>query len=102
MRILQVGSRKPHLQEQAMKVFETCISYQIRLEPEWLPHEENELADFVSRIVDEDDDWQVNPELFHGLDGVWGPHSIDRFADHYNTQLPTISFSFCMPRVGGC
>ena len=33
VRILQVGSCKPHLQEQAMKVFETCISYQIRLEP---------------------------------------------------------------------
>ena len=37
VRILQVGSRKPHLQEQAMKVFQTCIDYQIRLEPDWLP-----------------------------------------------------------------
>lgn len=37
--ILQVGSRKPHLQEQAIKVFETCVGYQIRLEPEWLPRE---------------------------------------------------------------
>ena len=68
--ILQVGSRKPHLQEQAMKVFENCISYQIRLEPDRLPREENELADFIRRVVDYDD-WQVNPELFHGLDGVW-------------------------------
>ena len=33
VRILQVGSRRPHLQEQAVKVFETCISFQIKLEP---------------------------------------------------------------------
>ena len=96
VRILQVGSQKPHLQEQAMKVFETCISYQIRLEPEWLPREENELADFVSRIVDYDD-WQVNPELFRGLDCVWGPHSLDRFADNYNTQLPRFNSRFACP-----
>ena len=97
VRILQVGSRKPHLQEQAMKVFETCISYQIRLEPDWLPREENELADFISRIVDYDD-WQVNPELFYGLDGVWGPHSVDRFADDYNSHLPRFNSRFACPR----
>ena len=79
-----VGSGKPHLQKQAMKMFDTCISYQIRLEPEWLLREENELADFVSRIVDYDD-WQFHPELFQGLDGVWCPHSIDRFAIHSST-----------------
>ena len=63
VRILQVGSRKPHLQEQAGKVFESYVSFQIRLEPDWVPRKENELADFISRIVDYDD-WQVNPKLF--------------------------------------
>ena len=66
------------------------------MEPEWLPREEYELADFVSRIVDYDD-WQVNPKLFHGLDGVWGPHSIDRFANNYNTQLPQFNSHFAFP-----
>lgn len=30
-----------------MKVFGTCISFQIRLEPDWVPWKENELADFI-------------------------------------------------------
>ncbi|KAL5463210.1 hypothetical protein EMCRGX_G032089 [Ephydatia muelleri] len=96
VRIIQVGSRKAHLQEQAMRVFETCIAYQIRLEPEWLPREENELADFISRIIDYDD-WQVDPECFYVLDGIWGPHSIDRFADNYNSQLPRFNSRFACP-----
>ena len=52
VRILQVGSRKPILQEQALKVFKMCIAFHIRLEPEWVPRGKNELADFMSRIVD--------------------------------------------------
>ena len=96
VRILQVGSRKPNLQEQALRVFETCIIYQIRLEPEWVPRSENELADFISRIVDYDD-WQVNPELFYYLEGAWGPHSIDRFADNYNTQVARFNSRFACP-----
>ena len=66
------------------------------LQPEWLPREENEFADFVSRIVDYDD-WQVNPDLFHGLDVVWRPHSIDRFADNYISQLPRFNSRFACP-----
>lgn len=52
VRILQVGRRKPILQEQALKVFKTCIAFHIRLEPEWVPRGKNELADFISRMVD--------------------------------------------------
>lgn len=50
IRILHVGSRKPNLQEQALKVFEMCIIHQIRLEPEWVPRAQNELADFISEL----------------------------------------------------
>ena len=76
-----------------MKVFQTCIDYQIRLEPDWLPREENELADFISCIVDYDDR-QVDHDLFQGLDFAWGPHSIDRFADNYNSHLPQFNSRF--------
>ena len=96
VRILQVGSRKPNLQEQALKVFETCIIHQIRLEPEWIPRAQNELADFVSRIVDYDD-WQISPELFYYLEEAWGPYSVDRFADNYNTHLSRFNSRFACP-----
>ena len=96
VRILQVGSRKPNLQEQALKVFETCIIHQIRLEPEWIPRAQNELADFISRIVDYDD-WQISPVLFYYLEEAWGPYSVDRFADNFNTQLSRFNSRFACP-----
>ena len=87
VRILQVGSRKPDLHAVALKVFALAIQYQIRLEPEWVPRELNEKADFLSRIVDHDD-WFLNPSVFAELDAAWGPHTVDRFADFHNRQMP--------------
>ena len=84
--ILQVGSRKPALHEVALRVFSIAIEHQIRLEPEWVPRELNEKADFLSRIVDFDD-WYLNPGVFAWLDSIWGPHTVDRFADSNNCQL---------------
>ena len=86
VRILQVGSRQPQLQEVAIKIFSLSINCQIRLEPEWVPREENEQADYLSRIIDLED-WFLNPSLFARLDAEWGPHTVDRFADYNNTQL---------------
>ena len=86
VRILQVGSRQPQLQEVALKIFSLTIHCQIRLEPEWVPREENEQADYLSRIIDLDD-WFLDPAIFAQLDAQWGPHSVDWFADSYNKQL---------------
>ena len=80
------GSKKRHLQDGACCIFETCMKYALKLEMEWVPRSQNERADYISRIVDFDD-WKVNPCLFHYLDGMWGPHTVDCFASYYNTQL---------------
>ena len=48
--------------------------------------EENEFADYLSRVVDYDD-WMLNPVVLQELDIMWGPHTIDRFADVHNRQL---------------
>lgn len=94
--ILKVGSKKQHLQEEVLKVFNMCIGHQIKLEPEWVPREENTLADCISRIVDYDD-WQLVPEIFYWLNMQWGPFSVDRFADNYNTQLPRFNSWYACP-----
>ena len=93
VRILQVGSAKSHIQVEACKVFKTCIQYNIRLEPEWIPREKNQLADYVSRIVDYDD-WQLDPVVFAMLNTLWGPYSVDRFASSYNAQLVQFNSRF--------
>ena len=37
VRIIQHGSRKAHLQVEAMKILEICIKHQILIEPDWVP-----------------------------------------------------------------
>ena len=96
VRILQVGSKSPHLQEVAVRVLAVMIRHQIRIEPEWIPREENEMADYCSRIIDSDD-WMLNPELFSMLDDLWGPHTVDRFANADNTQIERFNSRFWCP-----
>ena len=73
------GSRHAHLQEIALSIHRICQQYGIQLVAEWVPREENELADYYSKIVDADD-WSVNPVVFEWLDEEWGPHTLDCFA----------------------
>ena len=44
VRIVQCGSKKPNLQSEALRIFSACVSNNIRVEPEWIPREQNELA----------------------------------------------------------
>ena len=95
-RIIQVGSKTPLLQKEALMVFTLCVTYNISIEPEWIPSEKNELADFISHIQDWDD-WQLNPSVFTSLQIKWGPCTIDWFASYYNTQLPRFNSRYCNP-----
>ena len=58
-----------------------------------MPREDNGYADYVSKLADVDD-WYLNPNVFSWLDGIWGPHSVDRFANSANTQLPRFNSRF--------
>ena len=64
VRIVLNGSRKPALQREAL---DTSVKAKIRVEPEWIPRKENQIADYISRIIDYDD-WMLNPLVFGELD----------------------------------
>ena len=70
-RILAVGSRKPNLQTEVLAIFATAFANQVRIEPEWIPRNSNQRADYISRIVDYDD-WSIDPAIFKQLDARWG------------------------------
>ena len=72
VRIVLYGSKKSILQEEALAIFATGVNNQIRLEPEWISREENEFADYLSRVFDYDD-WMLNPAVFQVLEVMWGP-----------------------------
>ena len=95
-RIITTGSKKPQLQAEALAIYSASVANNIRIEPEWIPRAENELADYLSCITDYDD-WSLDHSIFLSIDQKWGPHTVDRFASHYNTQLPRFNSRFWNP-----
>ena len=51
-RILSVSCAKPYLQNIAIDGFSFCSKFNIELILQWIPREQNELADYYSRIKD--------------------------------------------------
>ena len=47
-RVLSVDSAKPHLQNIAIDVFTFCSKFNIKLISQWIPREQNKLADYYS------------------------------------------------------
>ena len=94
--IVMHGSKRLHLQDGAFSIFETCMNFSLKLDVEWIPRGDNERADHISRIIDVDD-WKIDPALFAYLDALWGPHSVDCFAAHYNSQIPRFFSHFWNP-----
>ena len=95
-KIVQYGRTKLSLQAKTLGIFSICVQANIELEPEWNPREQNELADYYSRVVDYDD-WMLNLSIFAWLDAIWGSHTIDRFANTRNAQLQRFNSRFCSP-----
>ncbi|VDI70689.1 Hypothetical predicted protein [Mytilus galloprovincialis] len=94
--IIKKGSKLPHLQGLALSIFNTCVSCNISLYAQWIPREENEKADALSRIIDIDD-WGISFEFFDFLNSIWGPFTVDRFANMHNTKLTRFNSKYWNP-----
>ena len=94
--ILNIGSKKQHLQSEVMQIFNICCPRSINIDIEWIPRTQNERADYLSKIYD-DNDWGISDILFNWLEELWGPHSIDRFANYLNTELPRYNSRYWNP-----
>ena len=91
--IILHGSKKPMLQAEALNVFHLSLVYYLVIEPEWIPREENLVADYISKVLDYDD-WMLHPAIFEQLNALWGPHDVDRFANYHNRQLERFNSKF--------
>ena len=91
---------KLDLHRLAVKIFQFCAEHNIRLEVQWIPRKENEKADYISRLIDFDD-WQITPEFFLRLEELWGPHTVDCFANFYTAKLPRFFSRFWNPETSG-
>lgn len=94
--ILEVGSPKSELHAIAIDIFSFCKNNKVILLPEWVPRDLNCYADNISKMIDHDD-WVTTKEFFLYIDSFWGPHTVDRFADSFNSHLPRFNSRFQVP-----
>ena len=83
--IIKVGSKKQELQDIAIEIVETCDKRKVILESQWIPREQNEKADWLSRRYD-NDDWGVQTWAFNAMEKRYGKYTYDRFATDYNRK----------------
>ena len=54
----------------------------------------------ISCLIDFDD-WQITHDLFVSLEELWGPHTVDCFANYYTAKLPRFFSRFWNPGASG-
>ena len=98
--ILKVGSKKPYLQDIAVKVDSLCKTKGIGLNSNWVPRADNREADFLSRCSDSDD-WAVLDWVYFKLELRWENHTVDRFACDYNAKCHKFNSRHWCPGTSG-
>ena len=98
--IVEKGSNKEHLQDLSESIFEICKKGGISFSIKWIPREFLSFADMLSKQPDYDD-WETTPEFFDYISSIWGPFSIDRFADDSNHKLQRFNSKYyCVDTEG--
>lgn len=83
------GTRSAKLCNLALELWNWCLDRDVTVHAEHLPGRLNVIADFESRNVNDSSDWQLDPVIFHRLQHLYGPFSVDLFASFRNAQLRT-------------
>jgi len=84
--INRMGGREPHLTRVTEEVHNYCMTRNIFLTAEYLPGEDNSIADALSRVTSNMSESQLARPLYELADREWGPHELDCFASATNTQ----------------
>ena len=92
-------SRNPLMQAELRPLWWLLCTHGITLESTYVRSADN-LADGLSRY-DYSTSMRLLPSVFTSLDRRWGPHTIDRFASHADTQLPRYNSATLDPRSEG-
>ena len=98
--IIRRGSMKSDLHQLALSIFEIVVRNSIDLQVDWIPRSFNDHADAISRIIDFDD-WGVSFEFFNYIDHIWGPHTVDCFANFNNRKLTRFYSRYWNPDAEG-
>ena len=81
------GSPNAALQQLAVQLLDLQHAQGFSLVFEWVPRDLNVRADYLSHASEmRHHSYSLRPEWFAYLEGLWGPHTVDRFASADNRQ----------------
>ncbi|XP_074641165.1 uncharacterized protein LOC141898917 [Tubulanus polymorphus] len=83
------GGRKQGCNEIAREIWLWCYKHNNWLTVTHLPGINNVEADKLSRSIDDNMEWKLNPKLFQKIRQKFGEMEIDLFASRHNFQLQT-------------
>ena len=90
------GGPSPALSKLALAIWAEATEIGVSIRCAHIAGVENQESDFWSRKPDKHN-WMLHPRLFAYIDRLWGPHTIDRFANCQNTQLPRFNSRYWEP-----
>ena len=98
--IVNRGSSRLKLNALARDLFWFGLEHGISLSVEWVPREENTLADELSKLIIPDECMLGRP-FFRRLEERFGKHSVDLFASNANNQCERFySLHWCRGSAG--
>lgn len=96
----KAGSMVAAVHDICFDLFWYCMQRGIQLIADWIPREQNTVADALSK-EQQSCDWQLHPRYFAQLQQMWGPFDIDLFASFTNHQLPVYYSHYYTPDTAG-
>lgn len=84
----QGGTRSLLLLELATEVWNWCLQRNIMIQAQHISGVSNTVADLESRRTFFKNQWQILPTVFQEIEQMWGPFTIDLFADRTTKLLP--------------
>lgn len=96
--IIKRGSSKENLQILAENIFDICKKQKIDLNVEWVPRNQIQYADKLSRYTDTDN-WEITKSFFEYLNRLWGPFTVDRFANDENKKVGRFNSKYYCPET---
>ncbi len=100
MGVVNHGSPRLRLNDLARELFLFLLERRVVMSLEWVPREQNTLADDLSKLIIPDD-WMLRRTLFQQLKQHWGRHVVDLFASNANSQCERLySLRWCHGTAG--
>ena len=97
-----MGGPSQELSQIDRAIWVKCTSIGLTLEAKHLAGKLNTHADHLSRINPQSTySWSMHPRIFHEIDRIWGPHTVDRFADITNFKCKIYNSLFFDPLSAG-